>query len=75
MISYLKVTVLFKYSMVEAIMLTKLGGYLLNTLLFICGGSSWPKIAVTLTMDLLTDITTGTKGSTIQNTLNLLLPF
>ena len=32
------------------------------------------KLAVPLSMDLVTDITTGGKGSTMPNTLNFLLP-
>ena len=75
MVSYLKVDLLFKYSMFYAIMLTKLGGLSAEYIAFYLW---WrilaEKLAVNITMDLVTDITTGAKGSTMPNTLNLLIP-
>ena len=76
MLSSLKVNVFFKYSMVESRMLTKLGGISAECHIFYLW---WiivaEKLAVPMTMDLVTEISTGEKGSTITNTLNLLLPF
>ena len=59
----LKVIVLFKDSMVESIMLTKLGRISAEYIAFylwwiLLAG----KLAVPLNMDLVTDITTGVKG-------------
>ena len=76
MVYSLKVNVLFKDSMVEARILTKLGGLSDEYIAFY----SWwsilaEKLAVHLTMDLVTNITTGAKGSKIPNFWNLLLPF
>ena len=69
MVSSLKVHVLFKDSMLEARRLKMLGGYLLNTLIFIRGGAYWlKKLVVTLSMYIVTDITTGAKGQQFQIT-------
>ena len=74
MVSYLKVNILFKYSMVEARMLTKLGGLSAEDIDFYLWWSILAeKLAINLTMYLVTDIATGAKGSTISNTLNLIL--
>ena len=60
MVSSLKVNVLFKYSMVEARMLTKLGGLSAEYIDFYLWWSILDeKLAVPLTMDLVTDIRTG----------------
>ena len=55
-------------------MLTKLGGISAEYINFYLWWSILAeKLAVNLTMDLVNDITTGAKGSTIPNALNFLL--
>ena len=62
--------------MVEARILTKLRWLSSEYIEFyLCWSILAEKLAVTLTMDLVTDITTGAKRSAMPDTLNLLLPF
>ena len=67
MVSSLKVNLLFKYSMDAAVMLTKLEGLSAEYIAFYLW---WrilaEKLAVNMTMDLVTEITTGAKGQQYQ---------
>ena len=72
----LKVTVFLKYSMIESIMMMKLGEISNEYIDFYLWWSILDgKLAVPMNMDIVTDITTGEKCSTIPNTFNLILPF
>ena len=75
MVFSLKVNVLFKHSMLEVIRLKFGGGYLLNTLVFICSGAYWMKTCCSYEYGHSDWHHHRGKGSTIPNILNFILPF
>ena len=75
MVFSFKVNVLFKHSMLEVIRLKfGGGGYLLNTLVFICSGAYWMKTCCSSEYGHSDWHHNRGKGSTMPNTLNFILP-
>ena len=75
MVSSLNVDLLFKDSMLEARRLKMLGGYLLNTLIFICGGAYWLKTCCYSEYVHSDWHQHRGKGSKMPNNLNVILTF